>query len=96
MKRVLYVDACMRAESRTEELAAAYIRQVFSEDICSVQRIRVADLDLAPMSGEDVAARDAELAAGCKADLHYNGGRPAAQGSVREAVLGRTLRNVWH
>lgn len=155
MKRVLYVDACMRAESRTEELAAAYIRQVFPEDICSVQRIRVADLDLAPLSGEDVAARDAELAAGrtdlpayalarefaaadeivvaapfwdssfpsklkvyiehicvqsvtfgygadglpaklCKADLHYNGGRPAAQGSVREAVLGRILRNVWH
>lgn len=64
MKRVLYVDACMRAESRTEELAAAYIRQVFPEDICSVQRIRVADLDLAPMSGEDVAARDADLAAG--------------------------------
>lgn len=64
MKRVLYVDACMRAESRTEELAAAYIRQVFPEDICSVQRIRVADLDLAPLSGEDVAARDADLAAG--------------------------------
>lgn len=63
MKRVLYVDACMRAESRTEELAAAYIRQVFPEDICSVQRIRVADLDLAPMGGEDVAARDADLAA---------------------------------
>ena len=155
MKRVLYVDACMRAESRTEELAAAYIRQVFPEDICSVQRIRVADLDLAPMSGEDVAARDAELAAGrtdlpayalarefaaadeivvaapfwdssfpsklkvyiehicvqsvtfgygadgrpaklCKADLHYNGGRPAAQGSGRDARLGSPLRNDWH
>lgn len=61
MKRVLYVDACMRAESHTEELAAAYIRQVFPEDICSVQRIRVADLDLAPMSGEDVAARCARF-----------------------------------
>ena len=61
MKRVLYVDACMRAESRTEELAAAYIRQVFPEDICSVQRIWVADLDLAPMSGEDAAARCARF-----------------------------------
>lgn len=64
MKKVLYIDACMRARSRTAELAAAYIRQVFPENDCSVQKIRVADLDIAPLIGEDVAARDADLAAG--------------------------------
>ena len=64
MKRVLYIDACMRAESRTAELAATYIRQVFPEDTCSVQKVRVADLDIAPLGGDDVATRDADLAAG--------------------------------
>lgn len=64
MKKLLYINACMRAGSRTERLAREYLRQAFAPDEFDVQEVRVAELDIQPLDGHDIAARDADIAAG--------------------------------
>lgn len=64
MKKLLYINACMRAESRTERLARDYLRLAFPQDEFSVQEVRLAELDILPMDGAAIAARDADIAAG--------------------------------
>ena len=64
MKKLLFVNACMRAGSRTEMLAREYLRRAFPRDEFAVQEVPVAALDIQPLSGDDVAARDADIAAG--------------------------------
>ena len=64
MKTLLYINACMRAGSRTERLARDYLRQAFPPGEFALQEVRVADLDLQPLGGADIALRDADIAAG--------------------------------
>lgn len=64
MKTLLYVNACMRAESRTAALAAEYIRRTYPEKDYILREVRLTDLAIAPLDGADIVARDADIAAG--------------------------------
>ena len=64
MKKLLYINACIRTESRTQRLASNYLRQAFPAGQYQVQEVRVTDLDIAPMTEKDLYARDADIEAG--------------------------------
>ena len=63
-KSVLYVNGCMRRDSRTGRLAEAYLNQVYPENQYRRQEIKVSQLELAPMKEEDILRRDQDIAAG--------------------------------
>lgn len=65
MKKLLYINACTRAGSRTEKLAAGYLQRAFPQEEYAVQEVRVAELDIQPLGGAEIAARDADIAAQC-------------------------------
>ncbi len=62
--RILFVNACVRAESRTLKLARRVLEHLEGE----MTELDLAALDLRPLSRETLARRDALLAAGDRQD----------------------------
>ena len=63
MKKLLYIDCCMRDTSRTRRLADAYLGALEPGEY-DVQRLKLAGLPLAPLNPQTLRARDADLRAG--------------------------------
>ena len=62
MKKLLFIDGCVRAESRTRALADEYLKSLRGKyDILTV---RISDLDIAPLDSQTLAARDADCLSG--------------------------------
>ncbi len=53
---ILYVNACVRAESRTNRLANALLNQ-----LGAYKELRLTDLAIKPLNGERLAYRDAQI-----------------------------------
>lgn len=60
MKQILFVNACVRPGSRTEELA----RHVLSRLEGSVEEVRLFDEQIPPLDWEGIQARDASVRSG--------------------------------
>ena len=60
MKSILFVDACIRSESRTRELAKAYLEERRKE----YETVRLSGLELRPLDEEALNRRDALLSEG--------------------------------
>ena len=57
---ILFIDACVRAESRTRELAEAVLSHLRKEDT-EVERVRLYECGLKPLTVEDMGKRDEAL-----------------------------------
>ena len=71
MKRLLLINACVRAESRTRFLAEKLLSRWEGE----VSEINLEQLALRPLTAETLARRDALLAAGNYADAMFDPAR---------------------
>ena len=61
MKKILFVNGCIRENSRTEALARAYLAR---QAACTVEEIRLEGLDIRPFDYEMLQARDRASAGG--------------------------------
>ncbi len=57
---ILFIDACARAQSRTRELAEAVLSHIEREDP-EIERVRLYECGLKPLTAEDIAKRDDAL-----------------------------------
>ncbi|MBQ9373688.1 MAG: NAD(P)H-dependent oxidoreductase [Oscillospiraceae bacterium] len=71
MKRLLFINACVRAESRTRRLAEELLSG-WQGEICE---LNLEQMDLRPLTAETLARRDALLAAGDYADPAFEPAR---------------------
>ena len=61
MKKLLFVNACLRENSRTEMLARKYLSGIKDDQI---EELRLADLNLQPFDAQMLKERDADIALG--------------------------------
>ena len=65
MKKLLFVNACIRENSRTEELSRRYLEKLNAENNeYEIEEERVTALDIKPFDAEALAKRDADAAQG--------------------------------
>ena len=62
MKKLLFVNACIREGSRTENLARRYLGK--AADGYQVEEVRVPELDISPFDAAALSRRDADTAQG--------------------------------
>lgn len=61
MRKLLYVNACTRKESRTEKLTNNYLNHVFKEDDIVCKEVKVSELDIMPLNNEDIVKRTEDI-----------------------------------
>ena len=65
MKKLLFVNACIRENSRTEELSRRYLEKLNAENNeYEIEEVKVTALDIKPFDAEALAKRDADAAQG--------------------------------
>ena len=62
MKKILFVNACIRENSRTEELSRRYLEKM--KDEYQVEEVKVAELDIKPFDAVALKQRDSDTAQG--------------------------------
>lgn len=60
MKKLLFVNACIRENSRTEELSKRYLEKY--KDEYQIEEIKVSELDIKPFDAEMLKQRDEDIA----------------------------------
>ena len=60
MKKILFVNACVRPESRTNQLARCILEKLGEE----IEEVRLSDEHIPPLDWKTLQARDAELRSG--------------------------------
>lgn len=58
-KKLLFVNGCIRKDSRTEALCRCYLGGMKAE--YEIEEVKAAELDLKPLNGATLAQRDADL-----------------------------------
>lgn len=61
---ILFVDACMRTESRTAQLSKHFLKNIVQPED-TVQTVKVSELDIQPFDEEMLMVRDRDVAEGC-------------------------------
>lgn len=61
MKNLLFVNGCIRKESRTEKLSRDYIGRVFKKDDIVCKEVNVSQLDIFPLNEEDIIERNNDI-----------------------------------
>lgn len=64
MKKILFVNACLREDSRTERLCRWYLERYVGDDNAEVTELKLQDLQLQPLTAVGLRQRDALAAAG--------------------------------
>lgn len=64
MMKILFVNACLREESRTERLCRSYLKRYEADDNAEITELKLQDLPLEPLTAERLRQRDALAAAG--------------------------------
>ena len=65
MKKLLFVNACVRENSRTEELSRRYLAKMKSgSQECQIEEIRLSEWALKPLDAAALKQRDADIGAG--------------------------------
>ena len=62
MKKLLFINACIRKNSRTEELAGRYLEKL--KDEYQIEEVRLTDLNIKPFDAETLSKRDSDTAHG--------------------------------
>ncbi len=61
MNNVLYINSCIRKESRTEKLAHMYIENLLKTGLYNVKEIKLKDLNLKPFNEEMLKERNEDV-----------------------------------
>ena len=65
MKKLLFVNACVREHSRTDALSRRYLEKIKSRSPeCQIEEIRLTELALKPLDAAALKQRDEDIAAG--------------------------------
>jgi FMN-dependent NADH-azoreductase len=65
MKKLLFVNACVREDSRTYELSRRYLERIESISMeCQIEEIRLSELELKPLDAAALRQRDGDIGAG--------------------------------
>lgn len=78
---ILFIDACARENSRTRELAEAVLSHISERDP-SVERIRLYDDDLKPLTEDMIKMRDDALANNDYADTYFDLAKQFAEADI--------------
>ena len=70
MKRLLFVNACIRENSRTEELAGRYLEKLKGE--YQIEELKLARLDIRAFDNAALSKRDSDIAQGRLDSACYN------------------------
>lgn len=63
MKKLLFVNACMRKDSRTEKLAKEFLAKKYEE--CDIKEVILKSLDIKPLTENDLILRDKDISKNC-------------------------------
>ncbi|MEE1037667.1 MAG: NAD(P)H-dependent oxidoreductase [Eubacterium sp.] len=58
MKNILYINACVREESRTALIADAYLKKAANEENTVVNEVKLEELDIKPLDGKLLEMRN--------------------------------------
>ena len=72
MKNVLYLDACVREESRTKKLAERFLSSIKCDEGFTVSRVDLPALDIYPLNRTRLEKKNLDEAAGDFADPRYD------------------------
>lgn len=61
MKEILFINACVRAGSRTESLCSNYINKCFQKENYFVKEIKLKELNLEPLYEKDLEIRNSDI-----------------------------------
>lgn len=64
MKKLLFVNCCIRKNSRTEKLCRRYLEELGKQEEFELQEINAAKLDIAPFDEEMLEQRERDIAQG--------------------------------
>ena len=84
--KALFVDACVREQSRTRTLCEAYMRKRWTEPDAEIRRLELCHEELLPLNGERLRRRDSDIAAGNFASEDYRYAREFAE--AEEILIG--------
>lgn len=99
---ILYVNACVRAESRTNRLAKALLNK-----LGAYEEIRLTDLVIKPLNGESLNYREAQIGKGNYDDSIFDLSKQFAEADLIvisapywdaqfPAVLKTYIENIWN
>lgn len=84
--KALFVDACVREQSRTRTLCEAYMQKHWTEPGTEVRKLELCHEDLQPLNGERLQQRDRDIAAGDFSSEEYRYARVFAD--AEEILIG--------
>lgn len=61
MKKLLYINGCMRNGSRTKKLSDKYINYKFKDDDIVFDEVKISELDIMPMNDKDISKRTKDI-----------------------------------
>lgn len=70
MKKLLFVNACIRENSRTENLSRRYLKML--EDEYQIEEVSLSELNLKPIGAVELKQRDEDIALGKFDDEKYH------------------------
>lgn len=83
MKRILYVDCCIRGdESRTRRLAARLVDGLGGRPYLNVETVRLMECNLTPLNAGEVELRNRLVSEGCFEDLFFGATRQFASADI--------------
>ncbi len=82
--KILFVNACLREESRTARLCRSYLKRYEADDNAEITELKLQDLPLQPLTAEGLRQRDALAAAG---DWNSDAFRYANQFAAADKII---------
>lgn len=80
--KVLFVNSCIRNDSRTLRLCREYINKYFSADDIEIEELVLQNEDIKPFNGEMLEKREADIAAESYVSFDYKYARQFADADI--------------
>ncbi len=61
MKKLLFINSCMRENSRTEKLAKEFLAENKEYEKFEIKEVKLKNLDIKPLTAEDIIKRDKNI-----------------------------------
>ncbi len=65
MKKIIFLNCCMRENSRTKRLATVYLDKIKNQQDIQITEISVSCLNISPLTTESLAKRENDIVSGC-------------------------------
>lgn len=82
--KIIFINACVRENSRTLALCRTYINMHFAESGCEIEELVLSQMKLLPLDSQALASRECDIEEQCFSSERY---RPAKQFANADMIL---------